>query len=182
MAQEPARLQLETKIKSSIREIPDWPKAGVNFKDITPIFMDPDLCTEILSSFAENGPGEIDAIVGIESRGFLFGLALATRMRKPFALVRKSGKLPGKTVKYRYDLEYGLAEIEMHADALKPGMKVLIHDDLLATGGTAAAAASLLEQLGVKVAGFSFLVELSFLDGRKNLEPFHKDILALARY
>lgn len=159
--------QLEADIKKAIRDIPDFPKPGILFKDITPVFLDPDLCTRILEGFAAQlAEGEIDAIVGIESRGFLFGLALATRMRKPFVLIRKAGKLPGKTIRYAYKLEYGEAEIEIHEEAIQPGWKVLVHDDLLATGGTASAAAELCEQVGATVKGFSFLVDLSFLNGK----------------
>lgn len=178
-------LQLEHDIKAAIRNIPDFPKPGINFKDVTPIFKDPALCTRILEGFGADFENKgIDAIVGIESRGFLFGLALATRMRLPFILVRKAGKLPAKTIQLSYALEYGEATIEIHEDALEKGWNVLVHDDLLATGGTASAAAQLCEQAGAKVTGFSFLVDLSFLDGKAVLNKHFPDaeIIGLATY
>lgn len=177
--------QLENDIKAAIRNIPDFPKPGIQFKDITPVFKNPELCTRILEGFSSHYENEeIDAIVGIESRGFLFGLALATRMRKPFVLVRKAGKLPAKTVKLSYALEYGEATIEIHEDAIEKGWKVLVHDDLLATGGTAEASARLCEQVGAEIAGFSFLVDLSFLNGKEVLRKhFPKaKITGLATY
>jgi len=177
--------QLEQDIKAAIRNIPDFPKPGINFKDVTPIFKDPELCTRILEGFSQHFENKgIDAIVGIESRGFLFGLALATRMRLPFVLIRKAGKLPAKTIKLSYALEYGEASIEIHEDALEKGWNVLVHDDLLATGGTASASAQLCEQVGAKVTGFSFLVDLSFLEGKKVLNAQFPDaeIIGLATY
>ncbi len=177
--------QLEIDIKATIRDIPDFPKPGVLFKDITPVFKDPALCTSILEAFSSHFSEEgIDAIVGIESRGFLLGLALATRMRLPFVLIRKAGKLPAKTFRLDYELEYGEASIEIHEDALHPGWKVLVHDDLLATGGTASAAARLCEKAGAHVSGFSFLVDLSFLKGRSVLEREFPEaqVVGLATY
>ncbi len=163
--------ELDQRIRLAIRDIPDFPQAGILFKDVTPIFLDPALCQEILETFASEFPAdEIDAIVGVESRGFLFGLALAVKLKKPFVLVRKAGKLPYKTVRHSYQLEYGTAEMEMHIDAIQPGWRVLIHDDLLATGGTASAAAHLVETQGATVTAFSFLVNLSFLPGKQRLE------------
>ncbi len=162
-----------SRMKEAIRTIPDFPKPGIQFKDITPIFLDPQLCTDIIEALNEEFHlQDIDAIVGIESRGFLFGLAMATRMRKPFVLIRKAGKLPAATVSYKYQLEYGEAVIEVHEDAIQPGWRVLVHDDLLATGGTAVAAGKLVEKLGAEVAAYSFLVDLSFLDGKSQL---HKE-------
>ncbi|MBI1222312.1 MAG: adenine phosphoribosyltransferase [Bacteroidetes bacterium] len=177
--------QLENDIKSAIRNIPDFPKPGINFKDITPVFKNPELCTRILEEFSSHfEPNEVDAIVGIESRGFLFGLALATRMRKPFVLVRKAGKLPAKTAQISYALEYGEATIEMHEDALEAGARVVVHDDLLATGGTAEAAAHLCKKVGAQVVGFSFLVDLSFLNGKEVLKKHFPEakITGLATY
>ncbi len=123
----------------------------------------------------------MDAIAGIESRGFLFGMPLALALGIPFVTVRKKGKLPWRTVSYKYDLEYGSAEVEMHVDAVKPGMRVLVHDDLLATGGTAMAAAELIRMQGGTVAGFSFLIELSFLNGVQRLKPYNAPIISLVK-
>lgn len=170
-------------LDKAIRTIPDFPKAGINFKDITPVLMDHHLCKriteDICSKFDNSG---IDCIVGVESRGFLFGLLLAQHFKVPFVTVRKKGKLPYKTISYKYDLEYGSAEIEMHVDAISKGQNVLIHDDLLATGGTAKAAAELVKQSGGNVAGFAFLVELSDLGGKKVLEAEADDIYSITTY
>lgn len=177
--------QLEAEIKAVIRDIPDFPKPGILFKDVTPVFKDPALCTRILEAFSIHFEASgIDAIVGIESRGFLFGLALATRMRKPFVLIRKAGKLPAKTIRLDYALEYGEATIEIHEDSLEEGWKVLVHDDLLATGGTAEASAHLCEKVGAEVVGFSFLVDLSFLEGRTRISTHFPEakIIGLATY
>jgi adenine phosphoribosyltransferase len=124
----------------------------------------------------------LHAIAGIESRGFLFGYPLAMRLGLPFVLIRKEGKLPYEKIKHAYELEYGSAVIEMHADAVEPGQRVLIHDDLLATGGSAAAAATLIERAGATVAGFSFLVALDFLEGDKVLQKFNDESYALVHY
>jgi adenine phosphoribosyltransferase len=173
---------LTEKITSAIRDVKDFPKPGIVFKDITPIFHDQTLCREITDEFVNNIEGKIDAIVGIESRGFLFGLLLAHRLHVPFILVRKSGKLPYEVISHEYALEYGTSKIEMHIDSIRPGWRVLVHDDLLATGGTAGAAASLVQKQRAEVAGFAFLVELDFLEGRKKLEEFSKNILSLVHY
>jgi adenine phosphoribosyltransferase len=174
---------LETKIKSIIRDVPDFPKPGILFKDITPIFHDQQLCNEIVEGFAEQLKDKnINAIVGVESRGFLFGFALANKMNIPFILVRKAGKLPYKKIAYEYDLEYGSAKVEMHVDEIKEGWNVLIHDDLLATGGTAEAAANLIRMQKGNVAGFAFVVELGFLAGRKKLEQYSSSIISLVSY
>jgi adenine phosphoribosyltransferase len=167
-------------IRNAIRLVPDFPKKGIMFKDITPILQDPELSRKIVDEFADRFAGKkIDAIAGIESRGFLFGYALAMKMNVPFIPIRKSGKLPWKTIGVDYALEYGTARIEMHADALKPGMQVMIHDDLLATGGTAAAAAQLVQQQNATVAAFSFVVELDFLKGRELLSKYSAEIVSL---
>ena len=174
---------LEQKIKSAIRDVPDFPKPGILFKDITPILHDPNLCREIVNAFAEKFSNQkIDAIVGIESRGFLFGVLLANKLNVPFIMVRKAGKLPYKTISQQYGLEYGTATIEMHVDALQKDWNVLIHDDLLATGGTAEAAAQLVKQLGANVSGFSFVVELGFLNGKEKLKTHSNNIICLAQY
>ncbi len=174
---------LEEKIKNVIRDVPDFPKPGILFKDITPILHDQELCTEIVDAFIRNFSGtKIDAIVGTESRGFLFGMLLANKMDMPFIMLRKSGKLPWKTNGYEYDLEYGKAKVEIHVDSLQPGWNVLVHDDLLATGGTAEASANLVLIQQAKVAGFAFVVELGFLHGRKKLEKYSQKIVSLVKY
>ncbi len=174
---------LSTKIKSAIRDIPDFPKKGILFKDITPILENPLLTEEITVAFESKIiPLNIDAIVGIESRGFFFGTLIANRLKVPFIPVRKKGKLPYKTVSYRYDLEYGSAEVEMHQDTIQPDWNVLIHDDLLATGGTAMAAAELIKMQQANVAGFSFLVELAFLNGQEKIKNYSENIFSLVSY
>lgn len=171
------------KLNKSIREVPDFPKPGINFKDITPVFEDPALSAEVLEELTNQVKFmKPDAIVGIESRGFLFGFALAQKLNVPFILVRKAGKLPYKKHSFEYVLEYGSAVVEMHVDSIKPGWNVLIHDDLLATGGTAIAASELVKMQGGKVAGFAFLIELDFLNGRKNLTPLSEKIVSLVSY
>ncbi|HLG33828.1 MAG TPA: adenine phosphoribosyltransferase [Bacteroidia bacterium] len=174
---------IEGRIKSAIRDVPDFPKPGILFRDITPVLSDPALCRELEKEFARAVSNfQVDAVAGIESRGFLFGMGLAQRLNVPFIPVRKKGKLPYKTVSYEYDLEYGSAIIEMHTDAITVGMNVLIHDDLLATGGTAAATAELVQMQKANVSCFAFLIELSFLDGRKSLEKYTREIISLANY
>jgi len=174
---------LEAKIKSVIRDVPDFPKPGILFKDITPIFHNQQLCNEIVSEFSNRlADKNIHAIVGVESRGFLFGFALANKMNIPFILVRKAGKLPYKKIAYEYDLEYGSAKVEMQVDEIQPGWNVLIHDDLLATGGTAEAAVKLIQMQQGIVAGFAFVVELNFLKGREKLAPYSNDIISLVNY
>lgn len=174
---------MEQKIKSAIRDVLDFPKAGIIFKDITPIFQNSELCVEVIDYLYQSVKHvEIDAVAGIEARGFLFGPQLAIRLGVPFIPVRKAGKLPYKTVQYNYDLEYGSATIEMHEDAIEKGAKVLIHDDLLATGGTADAAAELIKKLHGEVAAFSFMVNLDFLNGKELLAKHSKNIFAAASY
>ncbi len=161
---------LEQEIKKVIRDVPDFPKPGIVFKDITPILQNSDMCWKITEQLANMArTHQINAVLGIESRGFLFGFLLAHFMQVPFIPIRKAGKLPYKTIRESYDLEYGSAAIEMHSDALFKGAKVMIHDDLLATGGTAAAAANLVKKAGAEVACFSFLVALHFLNGKEKL-------------
>ena len=155
-------------LRSMLRSVPDFPKPGILFKDITPLLADPRAFHITLDLFAERFIGEhIDVVVGIESRGFIFGGALAARLNAGFVPVRKSGKLPSKVDKVAYALEYGEAVLEMHTDSITPGAKVLIVDDLLATGGTAQAAAELAQRQGGVVSAFAFVVELDFLGGRK---------------
>jgi adenine phosphoribosyltransferase len=176
-------MNIEDKIKRVIRDVPDFPKEGIVFKDITPIMMDAVLSKEIVNHLAQlYKDQELDAVIGIESRGFLFGYPLAMELGIPFVLVRKKGKLPYDKISHSYDLEYGSATIEIHTDALSSGDKVLIHDDLLATGGSAEAAAILVEKCGAQVAGFNFLVGLDFLNGKQKLERFTDKIINLAHY
>lgn len=176
-------MKLEERLKAAIRAVPDFPKPGILFRDITPVLEDPILCRAAVEGFREAlQDTPVDAIAGIESRGFLFGMPMALALGIPFVTVRKKGKLPWRTVSYKYDLEYGSAEVEMHVDAVKPGMRVLVHDDLLATGGTAIAAAELIRMQGGAVAGFSFLIELSFLNGDQRLKPYNVPIISLVNY
>ncbi|MBD3748127.1 MAG: adenine phosphoribosyltransferase [Sphingobacteriales bacterium] len=174
---------IEQKIKSTVRDVKDFPKEGIIFKDITPILKDQELCTEIVEAFVEQLKSiDFDVIAGIESRGFLFGLMIANRLNKPFIPIRKAGKLPYKTIQQSYDLEYGSAVIEIHEDAFKPGQKVLIHDDLLATGGTVEASSLLIQKLKGEIAGFSFLISLDFLNGKERLKNFSEINISLASY
>lgn len=164
-----------------IRDIPDFPKPGIIFKDITPVLQDPEALAEVIDLFCEYAEErEPDVIVGIESRGFVFGAPVAVAMGKGLVPVRKIGKLPHDTVKCEYALEYGTNIVEMHRDAILPGQRALIVDDLLATGGTAAASAKLIEELGGQVAGMVFLVELGFLAGRDKLQGY--DIKSFITY
>ncbi|GIV34214.1 MAG: hypothetical protein KatS3mg031_1749 [Chitinophagales bacterium] len=174
---------LETRIKALIRDIPDFPKKGIIFKDITPILLHPDLCTEIVDEFIRRLPATpLDAICAVESRGFFFGTLLANRLQLPFIPIRKEGKLPGDTISYTYDLEYGTSTIEIHEGVLKPGNKVLLHDDLLATGGTISAAMELISKQGAEVAAVTFLVSLEFLNGYRKLKSKNAQIITLSRY
>src|SRR5437868_15539970 len=157
-------------IERAIRNIPDFPKPGIQFKDITPLLADARLFSGSIDLLTANfKPGEVDAVVGIDARGFIFAAAAAVKLEAGFVPVRKKGKLPYHTHEQSYELEYGSATIAMHVDALHPGSRVLLIDDLLATGGTAAAAVALVEKLGGKILESSFLIELKFLDGRKRL-------------
>lgn len=176
-------MAIESKLKEAIRDVIDFPKPGIIFKDITPIMMNPKLSNQVLDFLEEFYKDKgIDAIAGIESRGFLFGYPLAMRLNVPFVLIRKKGKLPYKKISYDYDLEYGSATIEMHSDSIYPKQRVLIHDDLLATGGSAEAAAHLIEQAGGTVAGFNFIVGLDFLNGEDKIRHFSDNITKLATY
>ena len=166
---------------SLIRDVPDFPKAGILFKDISPVLQHPAAFTEVVDLLAEDARAqEAETIVGIESRGFLFGVPIALQLGLPFAMARKLGKLPFDRIAEEYALEYGTNTVEMQIDAVNPGQRAYIVDDLLATGGTAAAAARLIERLNGQVCGFGFMVELSFLEGRKNLLAY--PICALLEY
>ncbi|MFD2873819.1 adenine phosphoribosyltransferase [Mucilaginibacter ximonensis] len=174
---------IDQQIKAAVRDIADFPKPGIIFKDITTILKDPKLCEGIVDAFVEQLQGtRIDAIAGVESRGFLFGLTLATKLGVPFIPVRKAGKLPYTIRQKKYDLEYGTATIEMHTDAFEPGSHILLHDDLLATGGTVNAASELIKEMGGVIAGFSFVVGLGFLNGKERIAPISNKIVVLAEY
>lgn len=176
-------MDLENRIKAAIRDIVDFPEKGIVFKDITPLLQDVALCSQMLDYLAAHYQNQgIGAVAAIESRGFMFGFPLALRLGVPFIPFRKKGKLPYDVVSYEYSLEYGTATIEAHTDAIQPNTRVLIHDDLLATGGTASASAELVKKLNGEVAGFSFLVELGFLNGREKLHQYSTDIANLVSY
>jgi adenine phosphoribosyltransferase len=160
----------EQRLRALIREIPDFPRAGIAFKDITPLLANPAALDEAVHGLAEYArPLQVDCVIAAEARGFLLGPALALELRAGFVLARKPGKLPYQTVSAEYLLEYGAGQLELHTDALQGATRVLVHDDLLATGGTARALCQLVEQLGGEVAGCSFLIELAFLKGREQL-------------
>ena len=167
--------------RSLIRDIPDFPRPGILFKDITPMIADPKGFHMVLDGLAEHFTGEhIDVVVGIEARGFIFGGALAARLNASFVPLRKPGKLPAETERVSYELEYGTAELEIHVDSIESGAKVVIVDDLLATGGTAAAAGELVRRQGGYVAAYAFVVELDALRGRDRLGP--SPVVSLIRY
>lgn len=160
------------KIKAAIRDVPDFPKPGILFKDITPVLHDPELFRAAVKIFADRQRGRsVQKIAAIEARGFLFGAALAYELGVGLVPIRKKGKLPYDRIEQSFDLEYGTATIEVHSDAFTPGESVLLIDDLLATGGTAQAAVQLIEKLGARVIEIDFLIELAFLNGRAKLAP-----------
>ena len=166
------------KFKDKIRTVPDFPKKGIMFKDITTLLKDADAFRETIDIWASRYKDKsIEAVVGIESRGFIFGSALAYALNRAYIPIRKPGKLPAKTLSEEYTLEYGTDRIEIHIDALRPGTRVLLIDDLLATGGTAYAAASLLERMGANIVAVLFLIELTFLNGREKLGKYDVDTL-----
>ncbi|HZO69418.1 MAG: adenine phosphoribosyltransferase [Kribbellaceae bacterium] len=169
---------LEQILKTRIRDIPDYPKPGVVFKDITPLLADPAGLPTVVEALADagrdaDGNVTVDKVVGIEARGFILAAPVALALRAGFVPVRKAGKLPAATYQASYELEYGEATIEVHQDAFAPGDRVLVVDDVLATGGTVQACTSLLEQCGATVVGTAVLIELSFLSGRARLNPAH---------
>ena len=174
-------MALAERIENTIRDIPDFPKPGILFKDITPILSDPQLFGDIVDQWAEHyADQKIDAVVGMESRGFLFGAPLAIKLGAAFVPARKPGKLPYDTIGYEYALEYGTNRLELHTDAIQPGQRVLVVDDLLATGGTAQATCALIRQLKGEVVSCAFVVELGFLSGREALGDV--DVQALVQY
>ena len=164
-----------------VRDIPDFPKEGILFRDIMPLLQDPVALREAVDRIIEYGTGKhIDMVLGAEARGFILGAAVAYGLGAGFVCARKPGKLPYRTISAEYDLEYGTDKLEVHEDAIKPGQNVLVHDDLLATGGTMQAACRLVEQLGGNIVGLSFLIELSFLQPRKRLSQY--EIFSLITY
>lgn len=174
--------QLIQDLENTIQNIPDFPKPGIQFKDITPIFLNPKLYEQVIADLANFSRGKIDAVCGIESRGYLFGIAIAVALDVPFILIRKKGKLPPPFVGQKYDLEYGSAEIEMRTGQIQPGQRILIHDDLLATGGTTEAAAKLVQKQGAIVSQFSFLIGLKDLQGDDRLKKFEAEIHQILTY
>ncbi|MES2629044.1 MAG: adenine phosphoribosyltransferase [Bacteroidota bacterium] len=161
---------ISERLLKTIRHIDNFPKPGVGFKDLTPVFRDPALCRELVNTFAADFKEGVNVVVGIESRGFFFGPSIALELNAAFVPVRKKGKLPYTVHSEAYALEYGHDILEMHTDAILPGETVLIHDDVLATGGTAEAVKKLVEKAGGIVVGFSFIIELAFLNGRNRLD------------
>lgn len=177
-----ANKQLIRDLEQTIENIPDFPKPGIQFKDITPIFLKPELYEDIIEDMVNFSRGKIDAVCGIESRGYLFGIAIAVALKVPFILIRKAGKLPPPFVGEKYELEYGSAEIEMRTGQVKPGQRILVHDDLLATGGTTEAAARLVQKQGAVVSQFSFLIGLKALEGEKRLSQFNAEVYSILEY
>ncbi|MDR3272201.1 MAG: adenine phosphoribosyltransferase [Flavobacteriaceae bacterium] len=173
---------LQKEIDKYIERVPDFPQKGIPYKDISPIFLHPELCTKIIDEFASFSRGKVDAVCGIESRGFLFGIQIARAIGVPFILIRKAGKLPPPVISKEYALEYGTAKIELREGHLKAGQRVLVHDDVLATGGTSVACAELIEKCGAKVEQFSFLVNLSSLNGVDLLKKYTSDIQILLEF
>lgn len=173
---------LITKLEKTIENIPNFPKEGIQFKDITPIFLYPDLYEEVIEDLVAFSKGKVDVVCGIESRGFLFGIAIAVKLGVPFVLIRKKGKLPPPFISQKYDLEYGSSEIEMKEGQIKKGDRVLIHDDLLATGGTTEAAAKLVQKQGALATQFSFLIGLKELKGEDKLKQFNAEVYKTLEY
>jgi adenine phosphoribosyltransferase len=168
-------------LRALIRDIPDFPRPGIVFKDITPLLLNPDATDAAISGLAElAAPLDVDLVIAAEARGFILGAALARELRAGFVPARRPGKLPYETVSAEYALEYGINELEVHADAFTGGARVLVHDDLLGTGGTAGALCKLVEGLGGEVVGCAFVIELSFLKGRGQLAP--RPVFALIDY
>ena len=168
------------RLRGSVRDIPDFPKPGILFRDITPILLDPELLEISLAVYASSYKNaKIDKVIGIESRGFIFAPSIAIRLGAGFIPIRKIGKLPSKTIHTTYALEYGTATMEVHSDSIKPGERVIIVDDLIATGGSAAAAVNMIRELGGEIVGASFLIELQSLNGRLALGsiPVHTHIV-----
>lgn len=174
-------MSLQQKIESHIRIIENFPQEGVSFKDFSEIFQNPELCKEIIQTFARHVRGKVDLVCGIESRGFIFGFPLALELGLPFVMVRKKGKLPPPVVSASYALEYGEATLEIVRGQIPSGARVLIHDDVLATGGTAAACGELIKAVGAIPEFYSFLIELDFLNGREKIDV-ESEVYSLLNY
>ena len=177
-----ASSELVKKLEETIENVPDFPIPGIQFKDICPIFLQPKLNEEVIADLASFSRGKVDVVCGIESRGYLFGIAIAIALDVPFVLIRKAGKLPPPFIGEKYDLEYGSAEIEMKTGHIKKGQRVLIHDDLLATGGTTEAAAKLVAKQGAIPSQFSFLINLKDLNGKERLKKFQAEVYSILEY
>lgn len=177
-----ASQELIKKLEDTIENIPDFPIPGIQFKDISTIFLNPELYKEVVADLAAFSKGKVDAVCGIESRGYLFGIAIAAELCVPFILIRKKGKLPPPTIGEKYSLEYGTAEIETRKGQILPNQRILIHDDLLATGGTTEAAAKLIEKQGAKAVQFSFLIGLKDLKGKEKLEKYNAEVYQILEY
>jgi adenine phosphoribosyltransferase len=169
-------MTLTEKLQQELLDVHDFPSPGILFKDVTPVFLKPSLVQELADDVALQFRGKVDVVCGLESRGFLLGMPIAIALDVPFVLIRKAGKLPREVYRVSYDLEYGSAVIEMHKDAIKSGSRVLIHDDVLATGGTAAAAAELVSMTGAVLSAYHFMVEIKVLNGRERLKGFTDSI------
>ncbi len=177
-----ASQELIQKLENTIENIANFPIPGIQFKDISPIFSNPELYKEVIDDLVKFSKGKVDAVCGIESRGYLFGIAIAVALNVPFILIRKKGKLPPPVISQKYDLEYGSAEIETREGQIKKNQRILIHDDLLATGGTTEAAAKLVQKQGAKVVQFSFLIGLKGLRGNEKLTKFNAEIYQTLEY
>jgi adenine phosphoribosyltransferase len=177
-----ASTELIKRLEDTIENIPDFPIPGIQFKDISPIFLNPKIYEDVIADLVAFSKGKIDAVCGIESRGYLFGIAIAVALEVPFILIRKAGKLPPPVVSESYDLEYGSAVIETREGQIKPGQRILIHDDLLATGGTTEAAAKLVEKQGATVSQFSFLIGLKGLKGDEKLKKYNAEVYHILEY
>ncbi len=163
-------MSLDKRLKEVIKEVPDFPKPGISFKDLTPLLLEPALRQEVVEALAERAQAwQPEVVAAVDARGFLLALPLADALGLPFVPIRKAGKLPRPTLEQQYELEYGAARLALHREDIRPGQRILLHDDLLATGGTAAAAAELVRQTGAKPIGMLFLMELDFLSGRKRM-------------
>ena len=175
--------QLEILLKRNLRVIPNFPKKGIMFQDIFSLIEKPELLKKIINEISKIVKKEkITKIIGIDARGFIFGSIVSNNNNIPFVPIRKKGKLPYEVVSYRYDLEYGSAEVEIHVDAIQKGWNVLVHDDLLATGGTASASAELIKKLGGEVCGFAFVIELANLNGKNKLNEYTDNFISLVKY
>jgi adenine phosphoribosyltransferase len=177
-----ASKELIKKLEDTIENIPDFPIPGIQFKDISTIFLNPELYKEVVADLAAFSRGKVDAVCGIESRGYLFGIAIAAELGVPFILIRKKGKLPPPTIGEKYSLEYGTSEIETRKGQILPNQRILIHDDLLATGGTTEAAAKLVDKQGAKAVQFSFLIGLKDLKGKEKLEKYNAEVYQILEY